>query len=57
MAILGELLKSQLRSEMKKRTEEILKAVRRVENSQNELVHAIDRWITFMEKVIEELKE
>jgi len=56
MAI-GEFLKSQIRSEMRKRTEEILKAVRKVEKSQNELTHAIDRWIAFMEKAMEELKE
>ena len=57
MALIGEILKSKLRSEMKKRTQEILKAVKKVEKSQNDLTHAIDRWITFMEKVIEELKE
>ena len=57
MAVIGEILKSQLRKEMKRRTEEILKAVRKVEKSQNELTHAIDRWVKFMEKVIEELKE
>ena len=52
-----ELLKSQLRKEMKKRTTEILKAVSKVEKSQKALTHAIDRWIAFMEKTIEELKE
>ena len=57
MALIGEILKSKLRSEMKKRTQEILKAVKKVEKSQNDLTHAIDRWIAFMEKVIEELKE
>ena len=56
MAI-AEILKSQLRKEMKRRTQEILKAVRKVEKSQNDLAHAIDRWIKFMDKVIEELKE
>jgi len=55
--IVGEFLKGQVRNEMKRRTEEILKAVRKVEKSQDELTHAIDRWITFMEKVVEELKE
>jgi len=54
---LRELLKSQIRSEMKKRTADILKAVSKVEKSQKDLTHAIDRWITFMEKTIEELKE
>ena len=57
MALIGEVLKSQLRREMKRRTQEILKAVKKVEKSQNDLTHAIDRWITFMEKVLEELKE
>ena len=57
MAVIGELLKSQLRKEMKRRTQEILRAVRKVEKSQNELTHAIDRWVAFMGKVIEELKE
>ena len=57
MALIGEVLKSQLRKEMKRRTQEILKAVKKVEKSQNDLTHAIDRWITFMEKVLEELKE
>ena len=57
MAILGDLLKSELRKEMRKRTQAILKAVRKVEKSQNELAHAIDRWIAFMDKTIEELKE
>jgi len=42
---------------MKRRTNEILKAVRRVEKSQNDLTRAIDRWIAFMEKVLEELKD
>lgn len=55
--MIGEFLKGQLRSEMKRRTEDILKAVSKVEKSQDELTHAIDRWIKFMEKVIEELKE
>lgn len=57
MAVIGELLKSKLRSEMRRRTQEILKGVRKVEKSQNDLTHAIDRWITFMERVVEELKE
>ena len=57
MAVIGEILKGQLRKEMKRRTQEILKAVRKVEKSQNELTHAIDRWVAFMEKTIEELKE
>lgn len=57
MAIIGDLLKSELRKEMRKRTQAILKAVRKVEKSQNELAHAIDRWIAFMDKTIEELKE
>ena len=57
MAVISDLLKSQLRREMKRRTAAILKAVRKVEKSQNELTHAIDRWVAFMEKVIEELKE
>jgi len=57
MSVIGNLLKSEIRREMKRRTEEILKAVRRVEKSQNELTHAIDRWIAFMERVLEELKE
>ena len=57
MAVIGELLKSKIRSEMKRRTQEILKAVKKVEKSQNDLTHAIDRWITFMDKAIEELKE
>ena len=56
MAI-AEFLKGKIRSEMRKRTQEILKAVRKVEKSQNELAHAIDRWVAFMEKTIEELKE
>lgn len=55
MAI-AEFLKSKVRSEMRRRTEAILKAVRKVEKSQNELTHAIDRWIKFMEEVVEELK-
>lgn len=57
MSVLGDILKSKIRQEMKRRTDEILKAVRRVEKSQNDLSHAIDRWITFMEKMMEELKE
>jgi hypothetical protein len=57
MSVISDLLKSQIRREMSRRTEEILKAVRRVEKSQNELTHAIDRWIKFMEKTIEELRE
>ena len=57
MSIIGDLLKSELRKEMRKRTQAILKAVRKVEKSQNELAHAIDRWIAFMDKTIEELKE
>lgn len=57
MAMIGDILKSKIRSEMRKRTQEILKAVRKVEKSQNDLAHAIDRWIKFMDKVIEELKE
>jgi hypothetical protein len=54
---MAELLKSVLRREMKTRTEEILKAVRKVEKSQNELAQAIDRWVTFMEGVMEKLEE
>jgi len=57
MSIIGDILKSQIRQEMKRRTNEILKAVRRVEKSQNDLTRAIDRWIAFMEKMMEELKE
>ena len=57
MAVIGDILKSKIRSEMRKRTQEILKAVRKVEKSQNDLAHAIDRWIKFMDKAIEELKE
>jgi hypothetical protein len=55
--IMAELLKSVLRREMKARTEEILKAVRKVEKSQEELAHAIDRWVAFMEGVMEKLEE
>ena len=55
--MLGDILKSKIRAEMKRRTQEILKAVRKVEKSQNDLTHAIDRWISFMEKMVEELKE
>jgi len=54
--IVGNILKSEIRREMRRKTEQILKSVRRVEKSQNELVHAIDRWISFMERVLEELK-
>ena len=57
MGIVGDILKSKIRQEMKRRTKEILKAVRKVEKSQNDLTHAIDRWIAFMGKVLEELKE
>ena len=57
MAVIGDILKSKIRSEMRKRTQAILKAVKKVEKSQNELARAIDRWIAFMDKVIEELKE
>jgi len=56
MSIVGDILKSKIRQEMKRRTDAILKAVRKVEKSQNDLTHAIDRWIAFMEKVLEELK-
>ena len=56
MGIVGDILKSKIRQEMKRRTQEILKAVRRVEKSQNDLTHAIGRWIVFMEKMMEELK-
>lgn len=57
MSVLGDILKSKIRQEMKRRTDEILKAAHRVEKSQNDLTHAIDRWIAFMEKMMEELKE
>ena len=57
MSILSDILKSKIRAEMKRRTQEILKAVRKVEKSQNDLTHAIDRWISFMENALEELKE
>ena len=57
MSVLGDILKSKIRAEMKRRTDDILKAVRKVEKSQNDLTHAIDRWIQFMEKMLEELKE
>lgn len=57
MAVIGEILKSQLRKQMKRRTEEILKAVRKVERSQNDLTHAIEKWCALMEKIMEELKE
>ena len=55
MSVLSDILKSKIRAEMKRRTQEILKAVRKVEKSQNELTHAIDRWIAFMKKMMEEL--
>jgi transcriptional accessory protein Tex/SPT6 len=54
---MAELLKSVLRREMKARTEEILKAVRKVEKSQEELTRAIEKWIAFMEEVMEKLEE
>ena len=57
MSVLGDILKSKIRAEMKRRTQEILKAVRKVEKSQNDLTHAIDRWISYMQKMLEELKE
>jgi len=57
MGLVGELLQSQIRKQMRQRTEDILEAVRRVEKSQRELTAAIERWIKFMEQVVEELKE
>ena len=57
MSVLGDILKSKIRVELRRRTQEILNAVRKVEKSQNDLTHAIDRWTQFMEKMMEELKE
>jgi len=63
MALVGDILKSALRKEMKKRTDEILKAVRSVQRSmdklaeaEKDLVEAIDRWMEFMEKLTRKLE-
>ncbi len=55
--VLGDFLKSEIRKELKKRTDEILVAVKRLDKGQARLTIAIDEWIAFMEKAVKELKD
>lgn len=58
------LLRSALRAEMKERTEEILRAIRKVEIAQvslckadERLEAAIQKWIAFMDEAIKRLEK